>query len=131
MTAQQKILLVDDERDVREALRARLTAEGYTVAAVGSGQEAIDAAAAQAFDLILLDMLMPGKGGYTTLQEIRADPAIKPIPVILLTAVAAQGQWEVVPDQAFGQTFIMGKPLDHAVLLERIRYVLTTEPEAS
>ena len=124
MSQRTRILLIDDDNDFREAIRTRLAVQGFEVTAVGSGQEGLQAIAAQAFDLILLDMLMPGKGGIATYQEIRLSPQGKEIPVILVTAIANQEHWEPMPNATDGRTFIMGKPYEYQILLTRIRQML-------
>ena len=130
VTERRKILLIDDEHDLREALRIRLTASGFDVTAVDSGDAGLKEAGANRFDLILLDMLMPGKSGIVTLQELRAQPASRQIPVILLTAVTTQEHWEPMPHSTGGgPAFIMGKPYDRDILLNRIQQVLTGIPE--
>ncbi len=124
MAPRRRILVVDDATDYREALRIRLTHEGFDVTAVGSGREGLAVAARQPVDLILLDMLMPDKDGITTYQELKANPTTRQIPLILLTGLAVEGHWEPMPYESDGPAFVMGKPYDHAVLLERIAQLL-------
>jgi DNA-binding NtrC family response regulator len=87
MTAQPKILLVDDEERFRTNLAKMLTAEGFEVAAVGSGLDALEELDLHAYDVILLDMRMPAMDGFTTLAAIKVrhpDPE-----VIILTGHAS------------------------------------------
>jgi DNA-binding response OmpR family regulator len=125
MAQPQNILLIDDNEDFRKALGARLAAEGFEVREASSGRAGLEAAAQQPYDLILLDMLMPEKDGVTTYQELRAEPATRRIPIILLTGAAVEGHWEPMPYETDGLAFIMGKPYDVKILLARIRQVLT------
>ncbi|PIQ83879.1 MAG: two-component system response regulator [Candidatus Omnitrophica bacterium CG11_big_fil_rev_8_21_14_0_20_63_9] len=118
------ILLIDDNAQFREVVGLRLKKEGFEVTDVGSGQEGLAAAGAGSFDLILLDMLMPEKDGIATYQELKASPATRHIPVILLTAAAVEGHWEVLPYETDGPAFVMGKPYDSQMLLARIRQIL-------
>jgi len=83
-----RILVIDDEAQNREILTRRLKAEGYQVEAVGDTDGAMAALAAQVFDLVLLDVLIPGKDGYTFLKELRQDSTKKELPVIMLSGVA-------------------------------------------
>ncbi len=124
MAAAKRLLLIDDNADFREALGTRLTATGFDVTSVASGQAGLSAIAAHPYDLVLLDMLMPEKDGVTTYQELRANPSTRRVPVILLTGVAVEGHWEPMPYETDGQAFIMGKPYDLSVLLARIEQVL-------
>jgi CheY-like chemotaxis protein len=124
MKGRPRILLIDDEPDFRYALQTYLISAGYEVTAVGSGQEGLDVLGRQTVELILLDMLMPGKGGIATYQEIRLNPTTASTPVILLTAIANQQHWEPMPNATDDHAFVMGKPYDHAVLLDRISQLL-------
>ena len=124
MPRRPRLLLIDDEADFRETIRARLIADGFEVLTAASGPEGIEALSRQTADLILLDMLMPGQGGIATYQEIRAVPSLRQIPIILLTGVAPQGHWERMPFETDELAYIMGKPYELAVLLDRITHVL-------
>ncbi|GEM_PF-2536039 len=125
MEQHRKILVIDDNRDFREALRIRLANEGFDVHAVGSGQEGLAALTNARFDLVLLDMLMPEKDGIATYQEVRANPHTRALPIILLTGIAVENHWEPLAYETDGPAFVMGKPYDHAVLVKRIAEVLS------
>ena len=124
MTPRPHLLLIDDSRDFREGLRLRLTNEGFDVSAVGSGREGLDLARQGAFDLVLLDMLMPEQDGIATYQELRANPYTRHLPLILLTGIAREDHWEPIPYDTDGPAFIMGKPYDHTDVIARINQVL-------
>jgi CheY-like chemotaxis protein len=79
------ILIVDDDAMNRQVVARRLTREGYFVEAAASGAEAIEMLGRQRFDLLMLDLDMPGMDGITTLKKIRADARWAGIPVIMLT----------------------------------------------
>src|SRR5678815_987320 len=75
----QSILIVDDERGIRDTLRAVMTDEGFVVEAVASGEECLKAVERRAYDCILLDVWLPGIDGLETLKQLRdagADPAV-------------------------------------------------------
>ena len=78
-----KVLICDDEEDIRKALHIYLTASGYETVLCGSGQEAVSAVASGGIQLVLLDIMMPGMDGITALSKIRQESNV---PVILLTA---------------------------------------------
>ncbi|MCX7991048.1 MAG: response regulator [Proteobacteria bacterium] len=82
----KKILVVDDEENIRILFKLGLEEEGYEVELAGSGQEALEKVKNFDFDLITLDIKMPGMSGLETLQEIRNLNKDKHIPVILCTA---------------------------------------------
>ncbi len=83
----KKVLVIDDEQDLRDVVKAALGGEGYEVEEAGSGQEGIDLARAGQPDLILCDVNMQGMDGYATLERIRQDTVTAAIPVILMTGV--------------------------------------------
>lgn len=124
-----RVLLIDDNQDFRDAVTTRLTAEGFEVRAARSGREGLATIAAQPCDLVLLDMLMPEQDGIATYQQLRANPATRQIPVILLTAVAVEGYWDVLPYETDGPAFLLGKPYDYHLLVARIHQVLQRDNE--
>ena len=82
----QRILVVEDEDDIRELLRYNLQKEGYQLTCVGSGEAAIDKACSDLPDLILLDLMLPGQDGFEVCKELKKTPATQKIPIIMLTA---------------------------------------------
>lgn len=83
------ILIIDDEVELLDLLKIRLQDAGYEVYTAVDGQEGLEKARAQRPDLIVLDILMPNKDGYTFVQESRRDKSISDIPILILTAKAA------------------------------------------
>jgi CheY-like chemotaxis protein len=81
-----KILVADDEPGVRLTV-SRMLEKEYVVLEAVNGEEAVDIAQGQKPDLILMDLIMPKMDGYTACSKIRANPATKAIPVVILTAV--------------------------------------------
>ncbi len=81
-----KVLVVDDELNIRNILDFTLGAEGYRVIAAGDGEEALTLAATEEPDLIILDVMMPRSDGFEICQRLKENPATAGIPVILLTA---------------------------------------------
>jgi len=84
------ILIVDDEREIRELLRYNLEREGYHVLTAQAGEEALSRIFATHPDLVLLDLLLPGLNGLEILREVRAEPSTRDLPIILLTARGAE-----------------------------------------
>ena len=84
----KKVLIVDDEADMRDFAQAALEDDGYQFVFGTDGNEAVEKAAAEKPDLIVMDVQMPKKDGFAALYDIRQDPALKAIPVILLTGIA-------------------------------------------
>ena len=86
-TSPKSILIVEDEPDLREALKTVFTYEGFTVHTAPDGEEGLKTAFAHKPDIMLLDVLMPKKDGVTVLKELRADTWGKGVKVIVLTAL--------------------------------------------
>ncbi len=82
------VLVIEDELDMRLFLKVLLETSGYVPLVAGNGREGIEKAKAQTPDVILLDVMMPGQGGARTYRDLRSDPALRQIPVIMLSAVA-------------------------------------------
>jgi CheY-like chemotaxis protein len=81
-----KVLVIDDEYDIRLVAQAGLRAAGMTVVTADGGTAGVEAARRERPDAILLDVMMPGMDGYETFEVLKADPELAPIPVVFLTA---------------------------------------------
>jgi CheY-like chemotaxis protein len=81
-----KILIAEDERDIRDLITFTLTFAGYQVVAAANGEEALEKARAEIPDLIMMDVRMPKMTGYEACIEMKKDPAIQHIPVVFLSA---------------------------------------------
>jgi two-component system response regulator MtrA len=88
------IVVADDDPDIRDLVVFKLRQSGHDVVPVGDGEEAVAACRDQHADLAVLDVMMPGMTGIDACRELRADPALERIPVILLTARAQRGDIE-------------------------------------
>lgn len=87
-----KILLVEDDKNLREIYSVRLSAEGYQVISSGNGEEALAAAVGEKPDLIVSDVMMPKISGFEMLDLLKSNDATKGIPVIMLTALSSETQ---------------------------------------
>jgi len=121
-TAQVKILVVDDEPDLVSTVEYRLKFANCNVVTASSGREGLEQAAAEKPDLILLDTNMPGMNGHEMLEHLRADPALKQIPVIMLTA-RCEPQ-DIAAASAHGISDYVTKPFDFAQLMEKIHTIV-------
>jgi two-component system, OmpR family, response regulator RegX3 len=116
-----RILVVDDERDLRETVARSFSREGHLVRGVSDGHGAIDVASSQAFDVILLDVgLRQGPDGYEVCRTLRSRRNM--VPIIMLTALASEG--DVVLGLEAGADDYVRKPFGLAELRSRIRAVL-------
>jgi phosphoserine phosphatase RsbU/P len=113
------LLVVDDNEDNRYTLTRRLQREGYTnlTAAVG-GQEALELLAKQRFDLVLLDVMMPGLNGYEVLERMRADNRLRHIPVIMISALDEIDS--VIRCIELGAEDYLSKPFNPTLLRARV-----------
>lgn len=116
------ILAVDDVSENLEIVQMRLEANGYDVATASDGLEGLAKARALVPDLILLDIMMPKLDGISVLKEIKADPSLGFIPVLLLTAKSDQK--DVVAGLDAGGDDYLTKPLDQSALVARVRSML-------
>jgi len=104
----RSVLVVEDEEDIRELVSYTLLKEGYQVAGVASGEEALAAAEARAPDLVLLDLMLPGVDGLTVCQKLRSNPATSGAAIVMLTAKGEErdivaGLLGVEPDKVRGR----------------------------
>ncbi|MGO9108215.1 MAG: response regulator [Thermoguttaceae bacterium] len=116
------VLIVEDEEDIRELVSYHLLKEGYQVAGVPTGEEALSVAEKQTPDLILLDVMLPGMDGLTVCQRLRASPKTADVAVMMLTAKSEEA--DIVRGLNLGATDYVTKPFSPKVLLARVRAVL-------
>jgi signal transduction histidine kinase/CheY-like chemotaxis protein len=116
----ERLLVVDDERDAREGIRAILESAGYQVATAAGGAEALELLGQRPFDLLLLDVMMPGVGGLAVLREVARQ--LPDVPVVLITAHASLGM--AVEAMGQGAQGLVLKPFDVDNLLAVVDNVL-------
>lgn len=120
----KKILMVDDEMDIREAVQASLKARGYNVVVASNGQEALQKVKSERPDLVLLDIVMPEIDGWQVLKAIRndQDAATRELPVVMLTANRQTSS--LIESQSQRATDYLMKPFDIETLMRFInRYI--------
>ena len=124
----KKILLVDDDPDLLNAVRMILEAKNYEVAAAYGGVEGLQKARTEHPDLIVLDVMMPDKDGYAVCKELKSDPQLSRIPVLLLTAVVSHISTTRFTQQMGLETEAddyIDKPVEPEVLVKRIETLLS------
>ena len=122
MTAPKRILIVDDDAFIRRPLEFILREEGYQPATAADADEGLRAVEACPPDLILLDVMMPGKDGLTWCAELKGDPRYAGIPIILLSARGQEGDRERA--LALGAADLLTKPYSPHELKRRVRELL-------
>jgi len=121
----EKILYVEDDSDIQEIAKMALEAiGGFTVKICSSGQQALDEAPGFDPDFILLDVMMPGMDGPTTLGELRKLPGFESKPVVFMTAKVMQAEMDRYKE--LGAVDVIPKPFDPMTLSDRIRSVWKT-----
>ena len=118
----RRILVVEDQEDNRQILRDLLSSVGYELIEAEDGEQGLAAAAAHRPDLILMDIQMPVLDGYETTRRIKADPALRGIPVIAVTSYALSG--DEGKARAAGCDDYVTKPYSPRALLAKVREYL-------
>ncbi len=127
MGKKSKILLIHDDVDFVEATKTVLKSKPYEVIVAHEGDEGLRKAKEENPDLIILDVIMPVKDGFTAAEQLKKDPQLSKIPVIMLTAFSSKGQGTSI---ARGRGFTLEaedyieKPVAPAELLARVKRYL-------
>jgi two-component system, chemotaxis family, chemotaxis protein CheY len=116
------ILSVDDSNSIRQMVAFTLKGAGYEVIEAVDGQEGLDKARAKTVDLVLTDQNMPRMDGITLIKSLRAMPAYKGVPILMLTTES--GEAMKTQGKAAGATGWIVKPFDPAKLLEVVKKVI-------
>lgn len=118
----RRILLIEDDPENAEYVELALTVKGYDVTIVDSAEEALPLAEEAEPDLILLDVMLPGMTGFEFLGRLRSRPALRSLPVIVLTALAQQ--WDFERALKLNVSDYLTKPFEPSELVERIERAL-------
>lgn len=116
------ILVVDDEKDIRDLIAYNLTREGFSVLTASDGEEALQVLKREPVTLLLLDIMMPGMDGLEVCRRVRSDDKHRLMPILFLTAKASEID-QVVGLEMGGDDYIL-KPVSPRVLTARVRAVL-------
>jgi two-component system cell cycle response regulator DivK len=119
----KRILVVEDHEDNRQILRVLLGSAGYKMIEAHDGETALTTAASERPDLILMDIQLPGLDGYEVTRRIKADPALRSIPIIAVTSYALSGDEDKA--RAAGCAAYVAKPYSPLELLGKLREYLT------
>jgi CheY-like chemotaxis protein len=121
-----RVLVVDDQRVVRQYLQFVLQRAGYDVVLASDGEQGIQALAARGVDLVLTDLKMPGMDGFDVLRYVRQSP--RPVPVVLMTAYGSPEMAEEA--RRLGAFAYLAKPFEFESLRQILRQAMVAEPAA-
>jgi two-component system phosphate regulon response regulator PhoB len=124
-----RILVVDDEEDILELVRFHLAREGYQLTLAATGEEAVKKARLETFDLIVLDLMLPGLDGLEVAKALKADARTKAVPIVMLTAKGEDA--DVVTGLEIGADDYITKPFSPRVLTARVKAVLRRRSKAT
>jgi DNA-binding response OmpR family regulator len=127
MPGKKRILLVEDELGIQAILRKRLESKGYEVIAAGDGETGLSLARTEKPDLILLDVMLPRRDGYSVCRLLKFDNRYRHIPVIMLTARSQERDRET--GRHTGADAYITKPFESAELLATIAGLLGDPPQ--
>ena len=116
------VLTIDDQADIRRLVRMTLEFDGYKVLEASDGEEGLHLARTHKPDLVLLDVMMPGLDGLAVSTTMRADPALKDIPVVMLTALDRDSDMDAGMEA--GAKAYLNKPFGPVELLKLIVHLL-------
>jgi len=126
--AKEKILVVDDEEDILELVRYNLSREGYQVTGTLTGEDALRKVRSDSFDLIVLDLMLPGIDGLAFTRTVKNDSRLRSIPIIMLTAKGEEA--DIVTGLELGADDYITKPFSPKVMIARVRAALRRHNEA-
>jgi DNA-binding response OmpR family regulator len=115
----RRVTLIEDERNIIEAIRFILARDGWDVRTHSNGDDAVATVRAQRPDLLILDVMLPGRSGFDILQEIRSDPEMNGLPVLMLTARGQERDRDMA--ERAGASRYMTKPFSNAEVLAAVR----------
>lgn len=119
----KSVLLIEDEPNIIEAISFILSRDGWTVNTHSNGHDAVDVVHKSVPDLIILDVMLPGKSGFDILRELRDSAPTENVPVLMLTARGQSKDREMA--ERAGVSRFMTKPFSNSDVLEAVRELVT------
>ena len=116
----KKILVIDDERVIRDSIQKILERENYTVETVANIRDAVDKVAFSDYDLITCDVMIPALGGFELIDQIKADPNKKNIPILMITGVDK----DILAMTRHEADEVITKPFESKELIEKVNKLL-------
>ena len=122
-----QVLLIDDDQDFSNAIKASFEKEGYSVAAAYDGEEGVRLAKKMTPDLVVLDVMMPKKDGYSVCHDIKSDDATSSIPVIMLTSLGSEADGKTGAEilaKGHKANAYFDKPVDTVILVNKAKELI-------
>lgn len=119
MTGRQRVLLIEDEPNIIEAIRFVLSRDGWQVATHPEGRGAVEAVREREPDVIILDVMLPDRSGYDILSDLKGDDDLRHLPVLMLTARGQSSERDMA--LSIGADRFMTKPFSNAEVVEAVR----------
>jgi DNA-binding response OmpR family regulator len=129
MSKKPVILIADDDPEILTMLGIRLSKKGYQVLEAVDGNQTLNLARKHHPDLVLLDVMMPGKNGWEVAKELRADEQFSNVGIVMLTAIGEKVNEMTSP--LYGADAYVDKPFDFSDLEKKIKDVLTERAQRS
>ena len=129
MAAKKSILIIDDEKDIRELIQYNLVKEGYEVFSAKTGEEGFEAARQKKPGLVILDLMLPGVDGLEVCRMLRSSLATKHLPILMLTAKSSETD-QVVGLELGADEYVV-KPFSIKVLLARVKNLFRNREKRS
>ena len=120
--SKERILVVDDEEDILELVRYNLAKEGYHVTVALTGEDAIKKAQSESFDLIILDLMLPGIDGLEVAKRLKNSPNTESVPIVMLSAKGEET--DIVTGLELGADDYITKPFSPRIMIARVRAAL-------
>ena len=120
-----RILIIEDDPEVRETLSVALSQSGHECDTLSTGQGAVEMARQSLPDLLLLDVMLPGVSGFEICRQVRRDPALYTVPILIVSAMC--GEQEVSHGIAQGADDYVAKPFDVSNIVQRVNTLLRNQ----
>jgi DNA-binding response OmpR family regulator len=125
----KRVLLIEDEPNIIEAIRFILSRDGWIVETHSDGASAVGAVNVKRPDIVILDVMLPGKSGFDILRDLRADPEQADLPILMLTARGQKKDREMA--QAAGVSAFMTKPFSNSDMLDAVNGLMAARIAAA
>lgn len=120
----RRVLVIEDEPNIVEAIRFILARDGWDVEVHGDGADALEVIRSRRPDLVILDVMLPGRSGLEILRSLRAEPATAALPVLMLTAKGQSRDRALA--ESVGASRFMAKPFSNTEVLASVREMVPT-----